>query len=924
MDFVSPILDVTCRLCGCIGNTTNYIRHLQHNLNSLSSEMQTLRAQRNDVNIKIEAAEGPLMKRTEQIVDWLGRVEELEREVEVLLQLGAQEIQKKCLRICPRNCLSSHKLGKKVCQKLQAVSDMKSEGNNIPVVVTLPRARAEEMPLETTVGLDSNVDKVLNFLRDDGVGIIGIYGMGGVGKTTLLKKLNNELATQLSTGEFDEVIWIVVSKDLVVEKVQDEIGEKLGFPDETWSNKSQHQKREAIFRVLKQKKFVLLLDDIWERLDLLQVGVPLPNSENKAKVVFTTRSEQLCGLMEVQKKIKVECLMWQKAWDLFQRKVGEETLNSHPAIRQLAEVVCKECAGLPLALITIGRAMSTKKTPQEWNYAISVLKKSTSQFSGMGDKVLPLLKFSYDSLCDETIRTCFLYCSFLPEDVSITKVFIITSWIGEGLLDECDNIDEAFSLGHDIIGRLKLACLLECSKKGSNDFKMHDVIRDMALWILLESGRKYLVQAGLKLSVTPALSKWEETEKISLMENCIEELSGTPRCPNLLTLNIRRNPLRTISNNFFQFMPALKVLDLSLNKYLTNLPASLFLLFSLQHLDLSGTSIRELPIEFKSLAKLKYLFMKFMRKLEIIPPQVISNLSMLQILEMNGSGVSKRTGEGSILIGGHELLLDELECLNHLQYLSLTVKSEAALQKLSSSHKLRSCTFHLDIEQYRGGSTSLQMSSLEKNMKRLETLEIRNCDGLEELLMDWIVPNLSDVADGTSMDWMSSWEDEERERAVIPYKDSPPNRSFHSLETVYIWRCKVLKDLTWLISAPNLHFVSIYYCDAMEEVIKDMGCSSSSEISREGSLSGFSKLQRLYLDTLPKLKSIYTHPLPFPSLTTIRVRNCPKLDKLPFDSNTAKHTLQSIQCHREWWDKLEWYNEETRSVFVPLFKCVSD
>ncbi|XP_059629297.1 probable disease resistance protein At5g63020 [Cornus florida] len=912
VDFVSPILDLTCRLCDCIGNNTNSIRHLQDNLNSLRTEMEKLTEQKNDVKTRVETTESQQTQPTQQVNGWLRRVEELEREVDIVLQQGDEEIQKKCLKLCPRNCWSTHKLGKKVSKKLQAVADLMNEGNFSNVVVPLPRARAEEMPLEMTVGLDSNVNKVLSFLRDDGVGIVGIYGMGGVGKTTLLKKLNNELATRLS-GEFDEVIWVVVSKDLTVERVQDKIGKKLGFTDYIWMDKSREEKAADIFRVLKRKKFVLLLDDIWERLDLLEVGVPPPGNQNKTKVVFTARSEQVCGLMEVQTKIKVECLKWQKAWDLFQSKVGEETLNSDSEIRKLAQVVCKECAGLPLALITIGRAMSSKKTLQEWNYAIGLLKKSTSEFSGMGNNVFPLLKFSYDSLSDEKTRNCFLYCSLHPEDMDIPIHHIITMWMGEGFFDECDHIDEVFPLGHDIIGRLKLACLLESSQYGRDYSKMHDVIRDMALWILSESGKKYLVQVGLQLLVAPALSKWEEAERISVMQNSIEELSGTPRCPNLLSLNLRINALRTISDSFFQFMPTLKVLDLSDNRDLTNLPASFFGLLSLQYLDLSSTGIRELPIEFKSLAKLKYLHLNFMRKLDIIPPRVISSLFMLQMLKMHDTGVLEGIDEGSILIGGNELLLDELECLNHLQFLTLTVKSEAALQKLLSSHKLRCCTFYLGIEQCRG-SSSLQLSSLQKNLKRLEGLDIRNCDDLEDL----------------SMDWMSS---EERGRAQVPHKYNlwdinsiiDGNRSFRNLKEVLIVNCTVLKDLTWLISAPNLQVLRISNCDAMEEIIEDVCCSSSDTAisSREGSLSVFSSLQRLYLLELPNLKSIYSHPLPFPSLTQIVVSNCPKLKKLPFDSNSCKDTLRSIDvCQRQWWDDLEWENEETRSLFFPLFKCV--
>lgn len=131
----------------------------------------------------------------------------------------------------------------------------------------------------------------------------------------------------------------------------------------------------------------MFLDDIWDRVDLTKVGVllPLPGHKNTAsKVVFTTRSEEVCGFMDARKKFKVACLSDNDAWELFQQKVGQETVDSHPDIPELAQTVTKECGGLPLALITIGRAMACKKTPGEWKYAIQVSRTMASEFPGLG------------------------------------------------------------------------------------------------------------------------------------------------------------------------------------------------------------------------------------------------------------------------------------------------------------------------------------------------------------------------------------------------------------------------------------------------------------------------------------------------------------------------------------------------------------
>ncbi|MBA0569187.1 hypothetical protein Golob_006635, partial [Gossypium lobatum] len=182
-------------------------------------------------------------------------------------------------------------------------------------------------------------------------------------KTTLLTQINKKFST--TPNDFDVIIWALVSKHSDVGKIQDRIGGNIGFSDAFWKSKSVDEKAVDIYGVLCNKRIVVLLDDLWERVDLNQVGIPKPSQENGSKLIFTTRSLEVYGEMEARKKIKVDCLGPEKAWALFQDKVGDETLNSHPDIRKLAEEVAERCGGLPLALITISRGMACKTTPGE-------------------------------------------------------------------------------------------------------------------------------------------------------------------------------------------------------------------------------------------------------------------------------------------------------------------------------------------------------------------------------------------------------------------------------------------------------------------------------------------------------------------------------------------------------------------------------
>ncbi|KAJ0007725.1 hypothetical protein Pint_30049 [Pistacia integerrima] len=281
---------------------------------------------------------------------------------------------------------------KKSGRKAASVATLKSEGDFKDVAERVLKDSVNEKPIDPTiVGMQSIFDKVWRCLGEKQVGIIGLHGTGGV----------------------------VASKDHQVEKIQEEIGEKIGLSSESWKKKSFLYKANDLFKILRKKKFVLLLDDIWERVDLKDMGIPHPDPNNGSKIVFSTRFVEVCGHMEAHKHFRVEFLGNEQAWELFRSKVGEDTLNNHPDILELARIVAKECGGLPLALITIGKAMAFKKTPGEWSYAIQ-----------MNMRELEL------EIKDTTLL-----------------VFLLN------------------------------ACLLEEVSGDDDSVKMHDVIRDMALWI---------------------------------------------------------------------------------------------------------------------------------------------------------------------------------------------------------------------------------------------------------------------------------------------------------------------------------------------------------------------------------------------------------------------------------------------------------
>ncbi|KAH9782034.1 hypothetical protein KPL71_008718 [Citrus sinensis] len=190
------------------------------------------------------------MKRLEQVQGWFSRVQDAESEVAKLMLERNWELKKLCLGgCCSKSCKSSYKFGKWMYETLLEVQKLGVEGDFQEVAQRLP-----------DMGLESIFDKLWRCLTEEQVGIIGLYGMGSVGKTTLLILINNKFLDE--PNYFDVVIWAVASKVVEIEKIQESIAKKIGFFNESWESKTVQEKAVDIFNILSKKKFILLLDDI--------------------------------------------------------------------------------------------------------------------------------------------------------------------------------------------------------------------------------------------------------------------------------------------------------------------------------------------------------------------------------------------------------------------------------------------------------------------------------------------------------------------------------------------------------------------------------------------------------------------------------------------------------------------------------------
>lgn len=273
-----------------------------------------------------------------QAKGWLKKVNDLCTEAEAI-KTGEDKIGWSYFRRCS--------LGNKADRELKKASDLISDGKAL-----LQDARArpplvqnvllQYPPPHTLFGMDSYKDELLHFMRSEKGAQLGIWGMAGVGKTTLM-----QLARDSPSGfvNYDHVMYIQAGKGCTVDTIRAAIAVRLGLalvPSE---------QAALIFNHLIDKNFLFLIDDLWNPLDLKAVGIPLPlGSVNvvsrdgsvltvKRKLVVASRNVKVCANMGCSNNvIRLDCLSQEDAWNLFTHAVGKEIAEPNP-IHQFARKV---------------------------------------------------------------------------------------------------------------------------------------------------------------------------------------------------------------------------------------------------------------------------------------------------------------------------------------------------------------------------------------------------------------------------------------------------------------------------------------------------------------------------------------------------------------------------------------------------------
>ncbi|KAJ1441270.1 P-loop containing nucleoside triphosphate hydrolase [Sesbania bispinosa] len=728
------------------------IKDLENETKELTFESAGLKDRVELVKERAEVIEKP-------VEEWLNDVENLLKEVAGLEQsMGANN---NCFQgWCPiwrRYCLCEQ-----MVEKIEAMRKFKGKSNIQPFSHPAPLPGIQYGSSENIIYFESTkvaYNELLEALKDDSIYMIGVYGMGGSGKTTLVTEAGKK-AEQLNL--FDKVILITVSQTPSIRDVQGKIADMLNLKLEEETKEGRAQR---IWQSLKEKKRILVIvDDLWRKFNLEDIGICLQNDNKGAwKILITTRNQSVCTSMDCQKKIHLGLLSEDESWSLFQKHANIDDEFSK-SLDDVPRKLCNECKGLPIAIVTVGSSLKGK-SKDEWEVALNSLRDSEAFNDHEGVRAaLCCLKLSYDYLENNEVQLLFLMCSMFPEDYNILIEDLIQLAIGLGVGGR-SSLKSMRSWIKAGINKLLDSCLLMSNdyliihgQESKEYMKMHDMVREAALWIAKKfENCKILVNVDKPLSTLAeddsirdcfAVSSWYK-------ENQIFCKLHAPKLEILLLNTVIGRKIGTLSHESFEETQRLKVFSVTKNtKYyvdrpLLQFPQTIHLWTNLRILRLNGWELGDIAF-IASLTTLQVLDLRQCEFNEL--PNEIGKLQRLRLLDLSECDILRENYNGAI---GKCSQLEELyasEC-GPEKYLCQIAMDIGILPKLQ---RFVIHTGHIDIPYYAEcmrvlAVTGFNISELRAYKRNiLQTAEII---GLKRLAggCKSIIPDMGDMNDLTSL-----------------------------------------------------------------------------------------------------------------------------------------------------------------------------
>ncbi|KAM3281304.1 disease resistance protein RPP13 [Capsicum chacoense] len=648
--------------------------------------------------------------------------------------------------------------------------------------------------------------------------VIFIYGMGGLGKTTLAR---NIYTSPNIVSTFKTRAWICVSQEYnTMDLLMDIIKSIRGCNKETIDLLERMTERDLQIHLrdqLKDHKYLLVIDDVWQREAWESLKRAFPDDKKGSRVIITTRKEDVSERADDKDFAhRLHFLSKAESWDLFCRKRLDNRTMA-PAMERLARDMVDKCGGLPLAIVVLSGLLSHKKDLEEWQQVKdhlwhNITEAGTSQISH-------ILSLSYNDLPTE-LRQCFLYFGIFPENQVVHSDNIIWLWMAEGLVPRGETRMEDVAEGflNELIRR-NLIQVRHTFWGKVTECRIHGLLRDLVVKKALEINF-FGIYDPINHSISPL---------------CLRHaIHGEAQ--KYLSLDLSKTKLRSVmflhpdfSNTnlikFHKVFQHLYVLYLENHSVSDELPDVIGSLSQLKFLRV--TDISTLPSSIGKLKNLQTIHVNDYGQLCQLPPETVDLINLRHLVAPYSKPLKRVSKLASLQV------LEGISCdqwkdddpvgLVNLRKLSMyDIKESYSLNNISSLQNL---------------STLVLSCKPDESFPDLEFLS--PCQHLHKLWLDGGIKKLP--SSGPLLDSITM--------LVLQYSnlmDDP------------------MPILGKLPNLRNLDFVAAYGG-------RDITCNDNS----------FCQLEFLRLDDLPKLDSWHLATSSMPLIKGLGIHDCPKLKEIP-------------------------------------------
>ncbi|XP_066337956.1 disease resistance protein RPM1-like [Miscanthus floridulus] len=499
---------------------------------------------------------------------------------------------------------------------------------------------------EDLVGIEKNSEQLTKWLRSDtqDLKVVSVCGMGGIGKTTLIANVYEK-----QRDNFKVLLWLTISQtyksvEALLRKLLEmtradsdsmEMGKRKSEGIDSMDILKVKTELRAVFGA---KKYLVVLDDIWNPQVYESMRDVFEDSKNGSCIVITTRKEDVAALASKHYQLKLSplglkdalSLLCTKAFpyndsesedpskvmelatdtsellelanDIAKKSVVLPVAKCPLEMQVLAVNIAKKCGGLPLAIVSIGSLLSTRKLILPvWKQIYDQLPSELEKYA----QVRGILSLSYYDLPGE-LRNCFLYCSMFPEDYPLPREKLVRLWIAEGFVVKKGNstLEEvAEGCLMELIHRNMLQVVDNDELGGVSTFRMHDILRELALTI------SKVEMFGIVNDFGAVIQMDRDVRRLSAFRwRKMKNDASKMKFPRLRTLMASETIVMSIPSILSE-SKYLTVLELQ-DSEVTTLPASIGHLFNLRYIGLRNTGISVLPESIENLINLQTLDVK--------------------------------------------------------------------------------------------------------------------------------------------------------------------------------------------------------------------------------------------------------------------------------------------------------------------------